>query len=139
LASRVAWAKALRGDCDRDTHIYERYRAAATRILCPPLEALALTAKPCITGAVSMGCFSIPEYYLIPASTTTDIDLTVIQAFCDNVGYPLLVKGEQHGCLLCRQWAQVLRVVSDHSMCKRKQQKQFIQRFIPGALCMFLL
>lgn len=113
-----------------------KYRLAVDRIICPPMEALRLTVKPYIRGAVSMQCFKIPAYFLLPAARSkgsADMGSTLVdvQHFCDTVGYPVVVKGVQMGSVLCFQWANVLSRVSSQGSNSR-QQDIFVQQFIPG-------
>ncbi|CAM9383568.1 unnamed protein product, partial [Ectocarpus fasciculatus] len=134
LSSRKAWVQSLSGPYDGALLL--KYRLAVDRIICPPMEALRLTVKPYIRGAVSMQCFKIPAYFLLPAARSkgsADMGSTLVdvQHFCDTVGYPVVVKGVQMGSVLCFQWANVLSRVSSQGSNSR-QQDIFVQQFIPG-------
>lgn len=134
LASRKTWVDSLANGGGHHDHIYKRYKAAAKRIICPSEEALGLTVKPLIKGAVSMGCFKIPENRLLSCAMDTNfcVDLMEIQSFCDHIGYPVLVKGVQMGSALCRQWSQVINSISSQASKSKRSQEQFVQKFIPG-------
>ena len=97
---------------------------ASSRIICPSIDALALTIKPHIIGAISMGCFKVPEFYMIPTahkcaiSTIISDELMKIQAFCDKIGYPVLMKGVQLGSTICYRWIQVVTYITAQNQRK---------------------
>lgn len=87
-------------------------------MLCPFYEALKLVDKPTMLGVVATGWFVVPEHFIatslkITGALFNDL-LAEVNAFCDHVGYPLLIKGQLRGAVLCYSWAMVAHELSEH-------------------------
>lgn len=111
-------------------------RLACDNILCPSLLALSLTEKPEIRGVSHMGLFQVPEYHRVFSGESNCVNevLKKAQTFCDRIGYPVVVKGERHGGMLCSSWPYVVNAISTYSKFYQASGKSscFIQKFIKG-------
>ncbi len=74
-----------------------------------------------------MGCFQIPAYIRI-AKDTSMID---IKSFCDQFGYPVVLKGAIKGAKMCLSWWEVLSQLNSCSYWTNG----FLQQFVPGLEC----
>jgi len=93
------------------------------RLLCPSIEALKRTQKPKIEGALSMGCFEIPDFLEI---TPGKIGQTEVESWCKLHGYPLIVKGEKQGATICAGWSAVQSVLAGFG------EGSYVQEVVPG-------
>lgn len=96
-----------------------------------------------------MGCFVTPEYFLVtpPRKKSTQANeeeygrledtytfyLAEAQAFCDRIGYPVMVKGVQGGHALCNGWGSVSSVIASYPKDNSRKHHCFIQKGIVGA------
>lgn len=112
-----------------------RIQAICDSILCPTLDALTLTEKPDMKGVAVTELFKIPEYYILlpPTQANFSFESALIdaQSFCDKTGYPVLVKGEQHGAQVCHSWSAVSVAVAPY-LNRCSHSRCFIQRIMRG-------
>jgi diaminopimelate decarboxylase len=85
--------------------------------------------------------FQIPEYFSVPSLSfeqqqeernenySLNRQLPRVQSFCDRIGYPVLVKGEQHGATFCYSWSSVATTLSLYSS---SSSSCFVQKYIEG-------
>jgi diaminopimelate decarboxylase len=86
--------------------------------------------------------FQIPEYFSVPSvfieqqqeeeENSLNCQLPRVQSFCDRIGYPVLVKGEQHGATFCYSWSSVATTLSLYSSSSSSSSCCFIQKYIEG-------
>lgn len=115
------------------------YQATAECLLCPTYEALKLVDKPTMPGVVATGWFTVPEHFIVPSLKISgalfhDL-LAEVNAFCDHVGYPLLIKGQLRGAVLCYSWAMVAYELSEHHHSYRVDDEFLIEEGKTSMCC----
>ncbi|RYG66550.1 hypothetical protein EON64_09535, partial [archaeon] len=110
---------------------------AAARILCPSRKAVSLTIKPEIKGAVSMGCFQTPPCLVIDPLQPVEKIFQEAMQYCDEIGYPVLLKGSVTGARQCNDWTGTMLAITvfvDRLQRNAKGREMFfIQKLLHGS------
>lgn len=109
----------------------------AERILCPSSEAVALTMKPGIRGAVAMGCFQTSPCLVIDPLQPIEKIFEESMQYCDETGYPVMVKGSVTGARQCNDWTSTMLAITAFvdSLQRNAQSGEvfFIQKLLHGS------
>mmetsp|Transcript_26423 Transcript_26423/g.36365 ORF Transcript_26423/g.36365 Transcript_26423/m.36365 type:complete len:1107 (+) Transcript_26423:340-3660(+) len=103
----------------------------SNRILSPSIAALSRIAKPEIPAAVEYFGMKIAPYLslLEEEDDAASHDSTEkVYQFCNQHGYPILVKGKRQGAAVSYSWSEVFAAIN---MCWAKGG--FLQRIVAGA------